>query len=151
MPFALRAATVALAGGLFFASLVSAFSQSQGGEQKPAAPQSAEEKAKEEKAKEARAKAAHEFAEAAKLPKNAGLPECLWTGRLAASLLYRNDVDTTKRYMDLYERFGCPPDHLKLAIRCVVRLWPRQGAEMLADRVQACWVNPDIPPPSLDQ
>jgi hypothetical protein len=151
MPFANRAAAVALAGGLFFAFLVPAFSQSQDGEQKPAAPQTAEEKAKEEKAKEARAKAAREFAEAAKLPKNAGLPECLWTGRLAASLLYRNDVDTTKRYMDLYDRFGCPADHLKLAIRCVVRLWPRQGAEMLADRVQACWVNPDTPPPSLVQ
>lgn len=146
MPFALRVAAVALAGGLFFASLVPAFSQSQGGEQKPAIPQTAEEKAKE-----ARAKAAREFAEAAKLPKNAGLPECLWTGRLAASRFYSNDVDTAKRYMDLYERFTCPPDHLKLAIRCVVRLWPRQGAEMLADRVQACWVNPDTPPPSLDQ
>lgn len=146
MPFTLRVAAVALAGGLFFASLVPAFSQSQGGEQKPAAPQTAEEKAKE-----ARAKAAREFAEAAKLPKNAGLPECLWTGRLAASRFYSNDVDTAKRYMDLYERFTCPPDHLKLAIRCVVRLWPRQGAEMLADRVQACWVNPDTPPPSLGE
>jgi len=151
MPFALRFAAVAFAGGLFFASLVPAFSQSQDGEQKPVAPQTAEEKAKEEKAKEARVKAAREFAEAAKLSKNAGLPECLWTGRLAASLLYRNDVDTTKRYMDLYDRFGCPADHLKLAIRCVVQLWPRQGAEMLADRVQACWVNPDTPPPSLGQ
>ena len=146
MPFANRATAVALAGGLFFASFAPAFSQSQDGEQKPAVPQTAEEKAKE-----ARAKAAREFAEAAKLPKNAGLPECLWTGRLAASLLYRNDVDTTKRYMDLYDRFSCPADHLKLAIRCVVRLWPRQGAEMLADRVQACWVNPDTPPPSLGQ
>jgi hypothetical protein len=146
MPFANRATAVALAGGLFFASFAPAFSQNQGGEQKPVDPQTAEEKAKE-----ARAKAAREFAEAAKLPKNAGLPECLWTGRLAASLLYRNDVDTTKRYMDLYDRFSCPADHLKLAIRCVVRLWPRQGAEMLADRVQACWVNPDTPPPSLGQ
>lgn len=149
MPVALRVIAVALAGGLFFACQAPAFAQSQGGEQKP--PQTAEEKAKEEKAKEARAKAAREFAEAAKLPKNAGLPECLWTGRLAASLLYRNDIDTTKRYMDLYERFSCPPDHLKLAIRCVVRLWPRQGAEILAERVQACWLNPDTPPPPIDQ
>jgi len=151
MPVALRVLAVAFAGGLFFACQAQSFAQSQDGEQKPAAPQTAEEKAKEEKAKEARAKAAREFAEAAKLPKNAGLPECLWTGRLAASLLYRNDVDTTRRYMDLYDRFGCPADHLKLAIRCVVRLWPRQGAEMLADRVQACWLNPDTPPPSLGQ
>jgi hypothetical protein len=151
MSVAVRVLAVALAGGLFFACQAPAFSQSQDGDQKPVAPQTAEEKAKEEKAKEARAKAAREFAEAAKLPKNAGFPECLWTGRLAASLLYRNDVDTTKRYMDLYDRFGCPADHLKLAVRCVVRLWPRQGSEMLADRVQACWINPDTPPPSLGQ
>jgi hypothetical protein len=150
MPVAVRVLAVAFASGLFFACQAPAFAQSQD-EQKPAAPQTAEEKAKEEKAREARAKAAREFAEAAKLPKNAGLPECLWTGRLAASLLYRNDIDTTKRYMDLYDRFGCPADHLKLAVRCVVRLWPRQGAEMLADRVQACWLNPDTPPPSLGQ
>jgi hypothetical protein len=149
MPVALRVLAVAVASGLFFACQTPAFAQGQGGEQKP--PQTAEEKAKEERAREARAKAAREFAEAAKLPKNAGLPECLWTGRLATSLLYRNDLDTTKRYMDLYERLNCPAEHLKLAIRCVVRLWPRQGAEILADRVHTCWVNPDTPPPSLDQ
>ena len=148
MPFALRAAAVALAGGLFFASLAPAFSQNQGGEQKPVDPQTAEEMAKE-----ARARAAQEFAEAAKLPKNAGLPECLWTGRLVASLLYRNDVDTAKRYIDLYDRFSCPPDHLKLAIRCVVRQGPmdQKGTEKLAARVHACWVNPDTLPPALVQ
>jgi len=148
MPFALRAAAVALAGGLFFASLAPAFSQTQGGEQKPVDPQTAEEMAKE-----ARARAAREFSEAAKLAKNAGLPECLWTGRLVASLLYRNDVDTAKRYMDLYDRFSCPPDHLKLAIRCVVRLGPmdQKGTEKLAARVHACWINPDTLTPSLVQ
>jgi hypothetical protein len=151
MPVAVRVLAVAFASGLFFACQAPIFAQSQEAEQKPAVPLTAEEKAKEEKAREARAKAAREFAEAAKLPKNAGLPECLWTGRLAASLLYRNDIDTTRRYMDLYDRFGCPADHLKLAIRCVVRLWPRQGAEMLADRVHGCWINPDIPPPSVGQ
>lgn len=148
MPFANRAAAVALAGGLFFASFVPAVSQSQNGEQKPVDPQTAEEIAKE-----ARVRALREFAEAAKLPKNAGLPECLWTGRLVASLLYRNDVDTAKRYMDLYDRFSCPADHLKLAIRCVVRLGPmdQKGAEKLATRVHACWINADTLPSSLVQ
>ena len=148
MPFALRAAAVALASGLFFASLVPAFSQSQGGEQKPVDPQTAEQIAKE-----ARARALHEFAEAAKLSKNAGLPECVWTGRRIASLLWRDDVDTAKRYIDLYDRFSCPSDHLKLAFRCVVRQGPmdQKGAEKLAARVHACWINPDTLSPSLVQ
>jgi hypothetical protein len=148
MPFTLRVAAVALAGGLFFASLVPAFSQSQSKEQKPVDPQNAEEIAKE-----ARSRALREFAEAAKLPKNAGLPECVWTGRRIASLLWRDDVDTAKRYIDLYDRFSCPSDHLKLAFRCVVRQGPmdQKGAEKLAARVHACWVNPDTPPPSLGE
>jgi len=147
MPFALRAATVALAGGLFFAS-VPAFAQSQSGEQKPVEPQNAEEIAKE-----ARARALREFAEAAKLPKGAGLAECVWTGRRIASLLWRDDVDTAKRYLDIYDRFSCPSDHLKLVFRCVVRLGPmdQKGAEKLAARVHACWLNPDTLPPSLVQ
>jgi hypothetical protein len=137
MPFALRAVTVALAGGLFFASL-SAAAQSQG-EQKPADPQ----KAAEEMAK--RAKEKRELAEAAKLPKGAGLPECLWTGRLAAYWLSRRDADSTKRFMDLYDRFSCPPDHLKLAMRCTIRLglMDQKSTEDPLDRAHACWVNPD--------
>jgi hypothetical protein len=148
MQFAHRAVAVALAGGLFFASFVPAFAQSQSGEQKPVEPQNAEEIAKE-----ARVHALREFAEAAKLPKGAGLPECVWTGRRIASLLWRDDVDTARRYIDLYDRFSCPSDHLRLVFRCVVRQGPmdQKGAEKLAARVHACWLNPDTPPPSLVQ
>ena len=148
MPFAFRAAAVAFAGGLFFASLAPAFSQSQGGDQKPADPLTAEEIARE-----ARARSLRELAEAAKLPKNAGLPECVWAGKRVASLLWRDDADTAKRYIDLYDRFSCPAEHLKLAFRCVVRQGPmdQKGAEKLAARVHACWISPDTPSPALGQ
>jgi hypothetical protein len=149
MPIALKASAVALAGGLFFASFSPAFSQSQGGEQKPADAPSAEQQAQEA----ARQRSIKEFTEAAKLPKNAGLPECVWTGRRIASLLWRDDVDTAKRYIDVYERFSCPADHLKLAFRCVVRQgqMDQKAAEKLAARVHACWINPDTQAPTLGQ
>jgi len=148
MPFVPRALAVALAGGLFFVSLSPAFSQSQGGEQKPV-----EVQTPEQQALEARLRSVREFAEAAKLPKNAGLPECVWTGRRIASLLWRDDVDTAKRYIDIYERFTCPAEHLKLAFRCVVRQgqMDQKAAEKLAVRVHACWINPDTQPPALGQ
>lgn len=135
---------VALTGGLFLASLAPAFAQSQGGEQKPAESQ----KTAEDRLKEAQLRAAQEFAEAAKLLKTAGRPECVWAGRRITSLLWRDDIDTAKRYTDLYERFGCPADHLKLAFRCVVRMGPldQKATDKLAARVHTCWVHPETEP-----
>jgi len=53
------------------------------------------------------AKAIAEYKEAeAKLASSAGAPECVWTGRRVASLLWRDDIDTARRYIDLYDRFG---------------------------------------------
>jgi len=86
-----------------------------------------------------------EFAEAAKhLSGPAGHPECVWLGRRAVRLLYRDDLDTAFRHMELYDRFGCPPSHIQAAFRCLVR----QGEpdpktpETLSARVHACWINP---------
>lgn len=134
---------VALAGGLFFASLAPSFAQSQGGEPKTETQPSAEEQAKE-----AQARAMSELAEAAKLPKGAGLPECLWLGRRVTSLLWRDDPDAAKRFLDLYDRFGCPAEQLKFAFRCVVRLGPidQKAPQKLAARVHMCWVRPDSLP-----
>jgi len=148
MKFAFHLAVVAFTGGLFFASQPVAFSQSQSRDAKPSDQQTAEQQAQE-----TRLHSIKEFAEAAKLPKNAGLPECVWSGRRIASLLYRDDVDTAKRYIDVYERFSCPAEHLKLAFRCVVRMGQMdpKSAEKLASRVHACWINPDTLPPSLVQ
>ena len=54
-----------------------------------------------------------EIAEAAKLLDGpAGQPECVWLGRRAVRLLYRDDLDTAFRHMELYDRFGCPPSQV---------------------------------------
>ncbi|HYP10273.1 MAG TPA: beta-1-3, beta-1-6-glucan biosynthesis protein, partial [Xanthobacteraceae bacterium] len=50
-----------------------------------------------------------EFAEAQHaLNGPAGNPECVWLGRRVVSLLWRDDLDTAFRHLDLYDRFGCP-------------------------------------------
>jgi hypothetical protein len=136
--------TVALAGGLFFALLAPAFAQSQSNEPKT----SDQQPSAEEQAKENQIRAARELDEAAKLPKGAGLPECLWLGRRVTSLLWRDDPDAAKRFMDLYDRWGCPADHLKAAFRCVVRMGPidQKAPQKLAGRVHMCWVQPDSKP-----
>jgi hypothetical protein len=87
-----------------------------------------------------------EFAEAAKQVSGpAGNAECVWLGRRVVGLLYRDDMDTAFRHLDLYDRFGCPGPHIQSAFRCVVR----QGAsidqkkpETLNARVHSCWLNP---------
>ncbi|MGH6791921.1 MAG: hypothetical protein ACRECF_04190 [Methyloceanibacter sp.] len=94
---------------------------------------------------EAKAKAIAEYEEAdAKLPRSAGAPECVWTGRRIASLLWRDDIDTANRYIGLYDRFGCSQEHLKVAFRCVVQQGPidPKAADRLASRVHGCWLSP---------
>ncbi|MGC2077688.1 MAG: beta-1-3, beta-1-6-glucan biosynthesis protein, partial [Xanthobacteraceae bacterium] len=50
-----------------------------------------------------------EFAEARRLLKGAaGNPECVWLGRRVVGLLWRDDLDTAFRHLDMYDRFGCP-------------------------------------------
>ena len=89
-----------------------------------------------------------EFEEAARtISGPAGNAECVWLGRRVVSLLWRDDLDTAFRHLDLYDRFGCPGGHVQMTFRCVVR----QGnidpkvPETLDGRVRACWVNPAIP------
>ena len=50
-----------------------------------------------------------EIAEAAQAVSGpAGQPECVWLGRRVVALLWRDDLDTASRHLDLYDRFGCP-------------------------------------------
>jgi hypothetical protein len=90
-----------------------------------------------------------EFAEAARLlPGTAGQPECVWLGRRVVSLLWRDDLDTAFRHLDLYDRFNCPAAHIQETFRCVVRqgnIDPK-SPESLNSRVHACWINPSLPP-----
>jgi hypothetical protein len=88
-----------------------------------------------------------EFAEAARvLGGPASNPECVWLGRRVVNLLWRDDLDTAFRHLDVYDRFGCPGGHIQATFRCLVRqgnIDPK-AAESLSGRVHACWINPDM-------
>ena len=77
----------------------------------------------------------------------AGNPECVWLGRRVVSLLWRDDLDTAFRHLDLYDRFGCPSGHIQAAFRCLVlhsnTIDPKTPAS-LNGRVLACWINPSF-------
>src|SRR4051794_25471461 len=91
------------------------------------------------------AKKADEFAEAEKLLSGpAANPECLWLGRRVVSLLWRDDLDTAFRHLDVYDRFGCPGGHIQATFRCLVRQgsFDPKATETLNTRVHACWLNP---------
>ena len=130
--------------GLLAAALITApaFAQSGGKEPEAQKPTAAEVN------KESQRKI-DEIAEAGKaLSGPAGQPECVWLGRRVVALLWRDDLDTAFRHLDLYDRFGCPSAHIQATFRCLIR----QGAldpkaqETLNGRVHACWVNPALEP-----
>jgi hypothetical protein len=78
----------------------------------------------------------------------AGNPECVWLGRRVVNLLWRDDLDTAFRHLDLYDRFGCPGAHIQATFRCLVRqgnIDPK-AQETLNGRVHACWINPGLEP-----
>ena len=65
-------------------------------------------------------------------------------------LLWRDDLDTAFRHLDLYDRFGCPSAHVQASFRCLILhgsgIDPK-AADSLNGRVQACWINPGNPAP----
>jgi len=89
-----------------------------------------------------------EFAEAQRaLNGPAGNPECVWLGRRVVSLLWRDDLDTAFRHLDLYDRFGCPSGHIQATFRCLVlhaNTIDPKAADSLNGRVHACWINPSL-------
>jgi hypothetical protein len=96
----------------------------------------------------------NEIAEAERvLAGPAGHPECVWLGRRVVSLMWRDDLDTAFRHLDLYDRFGCPASHIQAAFRCLVRqghIDPK-AQESLNGRVHACWLNPAVTPTGAAQ
>jgi hypothetical protein len=79
----------------------------------------------------------------------AGNPECVWLGRRVVVLMYRDDLDTAFRHLDLYDRFGCPGGHVQAAFRCLVRFFSAidpKVPESLSGHVHACWINPAAQP-----
>lgn len=91
-----------------------------------------------------------EYAEAAQAINGpAGNPECVWLGRRVVSLMWRDDLDTAFRHLDLYDRFGCPGGHIQAAFRCLTRFGGTIDSKVpdsLTSRVHACWVNPNAQP-----
>jgi hypothetical protein len=127
-----------LAAGLTFPCTL-AFAQSGDAKppEKPAAGQPAE-------AGKDPQKQVDEFEEAARTVNGpAGNAECVWLGRRVVGLLWRDDLDTAFRHLDLYDRFGCPGPHIQATFRCVVRqgyIDPK-APQSLNARVHACWLN----------
>jgi hypothetical protein len=91
-----------------------------------------------------------EFAEAAQAINGpGGNPECVWLGRRVVRLMWRDDLDTAFRHLDLYDRFGCPGGHVQAAFRCLTRFGAQIDDKVprsLDDRVHACWINPGAQP-----
>lgn len=96
--------------------------------------------------KDAQQRKVDEFTEAAQaITGPAGNPECVWLGRRVVGLMWRDDIDTAFRHIDLYDRFGCPGGHIQATFRCLVRAGAidPKAPESLNARVHACWINPN--------
>jgi hypothetical protein len=94
-----------------------------------------------------------EYAEAGRaISGPAGNPECVWLGRRVISLLWRDDIETAFRHLDLYQLFGCPAGHIQATFRCLIlhagSIDPK-SPDSLNGRVQACWINPSQPAPPV--
>jgi hypothetical protein len=64
-------------------------------------------------------------------------------------LMWRDDLDTAFRHLDLYDRFGCPGGHVQATFRCLVRFFNQidpKVPDSLSGRVHACWINPAAQP-----
>ncbi len=63
--------------------------------------------------------------------------------------MWRDDLDTAFRHLDLYDRFGCPGGHVQATFRCLVRFFSAidpKVPDSLSGRVHACWINPAAQP-----
>ena len=131
----------ALAGALALAVLLAQPAGAQSSNGKP------EGKPPGEAAKDSQKKI-DEITEASRLLAGpAGNPECIWLGRRVVSLLWRDDMDTAFRHLDLYDRFGCPSGQIQATFRCLVRQGniDAKAQESLGGRIHACWINPALP------
>src|SRR5438309_6193602 len=143
------AATLAVSSAVFLTGLGGASAQSgtPAPDQGKAAAQPADAAAKDAAQNQRRT---DEFAEAAQVINGpAGNPECVWLGRRVVRLMWRDDLDTAFRHLDLYDRFGCPGGHIQAAFRCLTRFGAQidpKVAETLDSRVHACWINPGAQP-----
>lgn len=128
-------ACVILASALLIISAPAQNSEQQQEQGNPADAAKLEKKTRSDHAVEAR--------KALKGP--AANPECVWLGERVVGLLWRDDLDTAFRHLELFDRFGCPGNHVQVTFRCVVvqgNIDPK-ATETLNSRVHACWLNPE--------
>ncbi|MGZ5808983.1 MAG: beta-1-3, beta-1-6-glucan biosynthesis protein [Xanthobacteraceae bacterium] len=119
-------------------------------------PKAADQKPANGDKREAVPKRIDEIAEVGRLLTGpAANPECVWLGRRVISLLWRDDLDTAFRHLDLYDRFGCPGGQIQATFRCVVRqgdIDPKapdpKAPDALNGRIHACWINPSMQAPA---
>lgn len=143
----LRAAVLALCAvivGVLVSDRAPGQSSDGPGDAKPGPSQPGSDAARQEK--KARADRAAEAGQALKGP--AANPECVWLGERVVGLLWRDDLDTAFRHLELYDRFGCPGGHVQTTFRCVVRqgnIDPK-ATETLNSRVHSCWLDPEAAP-----
>jgi hypothetical protein len=149
---ALRFLAIAVSATIFVAAPLVA----QNGEQKPAAA------GKGEAGKEAAGRT-DEIAEAARaMTGPAARGECVWLGVRAVGLMWKDDLDTAFRHLELYDRFGCPAEHIQISFRCVVRQGnidqkDQKSTDAFNKLVDECWRNPALqpsppaPPPTAEK
>jgi hypothetical protein len=92
----------------------------------------------------------------------AGRAECSWLGERAVKLMRSDDLDTAFRHLDLYDRFGCPGEHVRISFRCVLQndqmlqKDPKEQKDQKDQKdqkatydvnqlVKGCWDNPASP------
>jgi hypothetical protein len=130
---------------MFAAALQTVPLYAQGAEQKAAEP------GKADAAKDPPGRG-DEIAEASRAMTGAAArAECVWLGERAVGLMWRDDLDTAFRHLDLYDRFGCPGEHIQISFRCVVRQGridqkDQKAIDASNARVHSCWLNPEFPP-----
>ena len=77
--------------------------------------------------------------------------ECVWLGVRAVGLIWKYDLDTAFRHLELYDRFGCPAEHIQISFRCVVRQGnidqkDQKATDAFNKRIRDCWENPALQP-----
>lgn len=77
--------------------------------------------------------------------------ECAFVGKRIVSLLVRDDAMAAGDFVPFYLRFHCPEDRLGKAFGCIVRTGEATPNEVLADRIDQCWSNPDVRFPKLQR
>jgi hypothetical protein len=133
----MRSVCLCVAAAAVFLNMASTASFAQSTEPKTGEPRSAPP----DNAKEGQKKV-DDYAEAEKaLGAPAGNPECLWLGKRVISLLWRDDLDTAYRHLDLYDRFGCPGAHIQSAFRCLLRAGQPDSKTPLDSKAYDCWLK----------